>query len=134
MEIAMSVKDWYESQLVTLDPDSEPSRMYFHEEPAMAPFIGWLLPDARGIATPEYNHLTIATQIGLTERELETKGWIKLTRGPAIPGSGTFFLKTYTVAHACSEPSREQAAWLKKVGFFFVEKKQGVSTYAYKPE
>lgn len=130
-----SIKDWYVSQLVDIDEhDIDDWNIGFHDTSPDHPFIGWLLPDGKAISTPEYNHRVVATNIGLTERELELMGWVKLTRGPAIPGTGTFFLKTYTVAHACNEPSKAQATWLKKIGFFFVENKQGVATYAFKPE
>lgn len=96
---------------------------------------GWLLLDGSRISCAAFEHLRVAERLDLTERDVELLGWIKLTQGPSIPGTGTFFLKSYTLALACQEPTGEQENWLNEAGFFLVEyENSGIHKFAYKPE
>jgi hypothetical protein len=126
-----AVDVWYK-ELAGCPPTWHISSVGFLENPSTA-FIGWLLPDGRGIVVSSHSHLMVADYINKTEGELEAAGWVKLTIGPAIPGTGNFFLETYTIAYCINKPTRDQESFLNRARFFALDIDLNVRRFAHDP-
>ena len=123
----------YNSLIV--DPDPFPD-LYVHiyKPDEFEVRYGWLLPCCTLIGTSVYTHIMTLMRIGKEERQAELEGWIKITQGPEIKGTGTFINKFYTVAYVCTKMTKKQKPWLTKTGFLFGKEDNGVQTYFKEPE
>ena len=130
----MTLQEWQE-RIANREAKIDDDQYHFLCIPEYKPFYGYLLPNGCAITCLQYEHIGIELRVGKTQRELELEGWVKLAQGPAIPGTGTFFLKTYSLAYACKKLTREQKIWLDGVGFFYVDTDSaGIERFAFKPE
>jgi hypothetical protein len=118
----------YDSLII--DPDPFPNfRVLTFKPDEFRVGYGWLLPCCTLILLEAFKHNIALMKIGKEERQAELEGWIKIDKGPLIPGPNKFFNKFYTVAYVCTKMTNKQKHWLTKKGFILSNEDNGVQTY-----